>query len=192
LWSRDDGRRLGDRGRIRGCLGLGSGGRAGFGARERLLRLAQLALQSAQLGPEDGTPIVRHVDQIVVDTPLASLTHVGFESPADVIDATDQVDVQAVEVVAGSVAHLEWVLGSSSVGCSLPERASRGQKAKAQSPSEEDVRFASACDIEFAISEFADPSGSSLHWAAPRSSTTIRQHPYAQSGGDRQPEDSTP
>ena len=62
-----------------------------------------------------GRPSSGDVDQIVLDARLAPLPPVGLESPADLIDAAGQVDVQAVEVVAGSVAHLDSVLGPQSV-----------------------------------------------------------------------------
>ena len=101
--------------------GSGSRGRAGLGARDRLLRRAQLALQGLQFGPQCGSALVGDVDQIVLDARSAPLPPVGLEAPADLIDAAGQVDVQAVEVVAGSVAHLDSVLGPRSIGCSPPE-----------------------------------------------------------------------
>ena len=59
-----------------------------------------------------GRPLVGDVYQIILDTRLASLPPVGLKSPADLINATGQVDVQIAEVVAGLVAHLDSVLGS--------------------------------------------------------------------------------
>src|SRR5262249_27335200 len=100
-----------------------SRGRAGSGVRQGLLRLAQLALEGAQLGPESGTPLVKHVDQIVVDTRLAPLPPRGLEAPADLINLTCQVQVQAAEVRAGSVTHRDSVLSPGCIGSWPPEPA---------------------------------------------------------------------
>ena len=93
------------------------------------------------------------IAQIVLDARSGPCSPVGLESPADLINAAGQVDVQAVEVVAGSVAHHGSVLGSRSIGCSPPEPACCGQTTKTHF--EEDVRFACDCDIAFAIWESA-------------------------------------
>ena len=50
---------------IEGSRGLGSGG--ALGSRERLVGLAQLALQGRQLGPQSGPALVGRLGQIVVD-----------------------------------------------------------------------------------------------------------------------------
>ena len=137
-----------------GAVGAREPWTAGLGSRPSR-PTAQLALQGLQLGPQRGAALVRDVDQIVVDTRLAPLPPVGLESPADLVDAAGQVDIQAVEVVAGSVAHLDSVLGPRSIGCSPPEPACRGQTTKTHF--EEDVRFACDCDIAFVMRDSGCP-----------------------------------
>ena len=95
----------------RRSLGFGGRGRDDPRARGRLLRQAQLALQGLQFGPQCRPALVGDVDHIVLDVRLAPRPPVGFESPADLINAAGRVDVQAAEVVAGSVAHLDLVFG---------------------------------------------------------------------------------
>ena len=124
-------------------------------ARERLIRRDAARAPGLQLGPQCGSPFVGHLAQIVLDARLAPLPPVGLEPPADLIDAAGQVDVQAVKVVAGSVAHRDSVLGPRSIGCWPPEPACRGQPTKTHF--EEDVRFARDCDIALPIREFAGP-----------------------------------
>ena len=142
-----DGRCLGDRGRIRCRLGLGSRGRAGLGVPTVSSDGAARAPgPPARPGGRDAPRQARRPDSR--QCAVGALPPVGLESPADLIDAAGQVDVQAVEVVAGSVAHLDSVLGPRSIGCSPPEPACRGQTTKTHF--QEDVRFACDCDIAFA------------------------------------------
>ncbi len=91
--------------------------------RHGLLRLAQLALEGAQLGSKGGSTLVTHIGQIVVDTRLAPLPPGGLEAPADLINPAGEVNVQAAKVRAGSVTHLDPVLGPRSIGCWPPEPA---------------------------------------------------------------------
>ena len=99
--------------------------------------------------------------QIVLDARLAPRTPVGLESAADHVNSAGQVDVQTVEVVAGSVAHLDSFLGAKSIGYSAPAPACRGQPTKTHF--EEDVRFACDCDIACRSGSSRVPGCSSLH-----------------------------
>ncbi len=128
--------------------------------------------------------------RIALDARLASLPPVGLELPANLINTAGQVDVEAAEVVAGSVAHLDSVLARRSIGCSPPEPACRGQTTNTHF--EEDVRFACDCDITFATCEFPGPS---LFIASLSCNACIHSDSpelVPETGGDRQPEDSTP
>ena len=82
----------------------------------------QLAIEGLQLGPQCGTRLVRHVDQVVLDMGLAPVAPIGVELAADLINAAGQVDVQAVEVLAGAVAHLDSVRGVRSIHATVPSR----------------------------------------------------------------------
>jgi hypothetical protein len=79
----------------------------------------------------------------------------NFELPADLIDAARHVDVQAVEVVAALVAHLDSVLGPRFIGGWPSAPAGRGPTTEIHF--QDDVRFAFDCDIAFSNCEFADP-----------------------------------
>jgi hypothetical protein len=127
----------------------------GFGARDRVTRRVQLALQGLQFGLEGETPVVRHVDQIVLDARPASLAYVGLEPPANLIKAAGQVDFHAAQVLAWSLAHIGSVLDPSSIGCSPLEIACRAQATKTHF--EEDVCFACDCDTAFMIPGLAGP-----------------------------------
>ena len=78
------------------------------------LPTAATRAQGAQLGPEGRPPLVNHIDQIVVDSRLASPPPVGLETPANLINLAGQVWVQAAEVKAGSVTHRVSVLAPRS------------------------------------------------------------------------------
>jgi hypothetical protein len=115
---------------------------------------------------------------------LASLPPGGLEAPADLINLADQVNVQAVEVIAGSVTHPDSVLGLRSVGYWPPEPAWNGQSTKTHF--EEDVRFARDCDIALAICE-VDPKCWTTrdvkliegHWFIPRRIMTGTRKRYS-------------
>ncbi len=109
----------------------------------------------SQFGLQCGSALVGDVDQIVVDARLAPLLPVGLESPADLIDPAGHFDIQAVEVVAGSVTHLDSVLGPRCIACWPSALACRGQTTTTDF--EDDVRFACDCDIASANCEFAGP-----------------------------------
>ena len=70
------------------------------------------------------------------DSPLCAvspLPPVGLESPADLINSACEVDIQALEVVAVSVAHRDSVLGPRSIGCYPSALACRGRTTKTHS-----------------------------------------------------------
>ena len=82
-----------------------------------------------------------HSPRCPVRPPPAS----GPRIAADLINAAGHFDVQAAEVVAGSVAHLDSVLGPRFIDYSPPEPTCRGQTTKTHF--EENVRFACDCKI---------------------------------------------
>ncbi len=86
----------------------GSGGRP-RGDCGRLGRY-ELTLESFEFGTQCRPAVVGNIDKVILDAPPSSLLMVGLEVPADAINATGQVDGQAAEVLAGSVAHPVSVL----------------------------------------------------------------------------------
>ena len=79
------------------------------------------------------TELLGDVDHKVLDAGMTPLPPVGLEPAADRVNSAGQVEVQSVEVLAGSVAHLDSVLGPRPISCSLPEPACRGQMTKTHS-----------------------------------------------------------
>ena len=90
---------------------------------------------SFQLGPQCATAFVWHLDQVVLDSRLKRVVPVGFEQAADCVDPPGQLDIQAVEIVTGMLAHFLNLLVSGSIldprfmGClARLERPRRNQR----------------------------------------------------------------
>ena len=122
--SRGDGRRLGDRGRIRCRLGLGSRGRAGLGRATVSSDGRSSRSRASSSARSAGRPFVGDVDQIVLDARLAPLPPVGLEPTADRVDRRASSRSRSVEVLAGSLAHLQRPLGRRRVGRLRPHPTS--------------------------------------------------------------------
>jgi hypothetical protein len=66
-------------------------------------------------------------------------------SGASIVIELDVIDVQNVEIVAGSITYCNSINATKSIGCSRPEHTCLSPATKAHH--EEDVRFAGDCDM---------------------------------------------
>ena len=118
-------------GRIVSALGDGRapGIRGGFGpgSRDGLIRLAQLPLQGGQLGPKGGPKggpkLLWDLVEVILDAGFPSVSPVGLEPAANLVDGSGLVEVQAVEVVTGPVGHRHRLPHARCIGCSSPDSA---------------------------------------------------------------------
>jgi hypothetical protein len=78
--------------------------------------LLQLGPQYFQLGRQRGPGVPGERPEILRDARLVPRSPIGREAPADFINTADQVDVEAAEVVAGSVSHVIQPCGQGSSG----------------------------------------------------------------------------
>ena len=116
-------------------------------------RLLQLGLQRFQLSRQGGPGVPCERPDIIVEARLAPFSPFSLEAPAGLINAADQVDVQAAEVVAGSVTQ---VIQSCGPGCSGSIETGIGRSRRSTKIHfNEDVHPASNCDTGVAIWEFA-------------------------------------
>ena len=91
--------------RVRGRKRRRLGSRTDPGLRDRLFRSAQFALQVLELGAERGACLWRDLLDVVVDRPSCSSPELLLEAAADHVDQADHLDVQSLEIAAGSIAH---------------------------------------------------------------------------------------
>ena len=114
------------RGRLRRCHGRRLGGRAGFGSCDRLLRLAQLALQGFQLGPQRGRASVGNLGQVSPRCAAGARPPVGLEPAANRVDLTQQLDVKLAAQERFRLAHGEAPRRGSGQGRGDARLATKG------------------------------------------------------------------
>ncbi len=141
----------------------------------------QLCFEGRQFVAQGKAALLGDLAQIVVNRRLAPCPPVGLEPTADRVDLAGHVDVQSIEILAGSVAHRDSVFAPRSIGCSPREPGCRGQTTKTHL--EEDVHFACDGDIALGVWEFTAPRLFIASLSPTARSTAIRRKTYPKTGG---------
>ncbi len=148
-WQRRRDRRVGNRGG-RGDLKLGRSRRGSlWHTRDRFIHLAQFALQGLELGPQRGAAFCGNVIKVVLDRRSPPSPPFGLEPATDGVDSAGQLDVEAAEVLARLLTHLDGSPTSRSIGCSALEPGCQGQTVNTHF--KEDVRFSRGCDFVLVV-----------------------------------------